>query len=189
MESINKNTMYFYQYLKDNGLTPDNYKNVLELGQSVPESISRYLMDEDCNQYLLSEKVYYTELLEYKIKGARGWLNNNNMFIPKSIMADEYFNYNNLSIRENIFDDYDIPSINSFDVIVCMGISNDMSQTIYLNQDKYFGLCYDKNDMSQRITHIYRLYETLRNQLNGYELITDTDSSSDKEFILLKRKN
>ena len=188
MKSINKNTIYFYKYLKDNGLTPDKYKNVLELGQSVINSVSQYF-DNEYEQYLLSERVYYTELIEYKIKGARGWLNNNEIFVPKSIMADEYFNFDNLSREEDIFDDYDIPSINSFDVVVCMGISKDLLQTIKLSQDKYFGLCYDKNDVNQRIIHIYRVYEILRNKLNGYELITDTDSKNNKEFILLKRKN
>lgn len=63
---------------------------MLELNNSVPESLSKYL--RDFSQFLLSEKVEYCELDEYGIKGASGHLTfQSGIFIPKSLEADSYF--------------------------------------------------------------------------------------------------
>ena len=61
------NDEIFLDYLIANGFQSQNYKNILELIQSVPNSISKYL--KDYRQFLLAEKIDYSELVSYKIKG------------------------------------------------------------------------------------------------------------------------
>ena len=54
------------------GFNPNNYEKILELLQSAPLSLSKDLTKY--NPYLLSDKVVYSELDEYGINGAYGYL-------------------------------------------------------------------------------------------------------------------
>ena len=72
------------EYMILNGFSPRSYHNILELNQTVNNSLSKYL--KEYKQFLLSTKVNYQELLEHNIKGARGYLDRNDgIVIPKSI--------------------------------------------------------------------------------------------------------
>lgn len=93
MEKID--SLLMLKYMISEGFNPNNYKRILELSQSVPNSISKDLV-EFCNQYLLSKKVIYSELDAYSIDGAVGYVENNNVFVPKTIYNDERFLHNHI---------------------------------------------------------------------------------------------
>ncbi len=182
----NKNSVYFLRYLLEIGFNPDNYSGILELGQSAPNSLSRYLTVY--NQYLISKKVDYDELAHYDMNGAFGYVSEGEIFVPKTLANDKHFYYDSPKViyRRHV---YSYPSIDDFSSIICYGYSIDLNQTLKSKQDKYFGLCIDKNDVNQRYIHFYRLLESIKCHLDGYELINDEDRKTNKEFILLKRKN
>lgn len=65
-----KDTLLILEFMINNGFNPKEYRNILELVQSAPSSISRYL--NGCKQFLLSNKVNYSELEQLGIDGANG---------------------------------------------------------------------------------------------------------------------
>ena len=181
-QKSNENTIYFLGYLLENGFNLNNYSGILELGQSVPNSLSRYLAVY--NQYLLSRKVDYNELTQYGINGAYGYVEHEEITISKPLMNVHHI----LCDVPYKGHSYSYPSVSKFDSIICHGYSEDLAQALKLKQDKYFGLCIDKSQIDQKFTHFYRLLVAMKHYLDNYELITDEDTKSNKEFILLKRK-
>lgn len=67
---LDKDTLLILGLMINNGFDPGEYHNILELVQSVPSSISRYL--KAYKQFLLSTKVNYSELEQLGINGANG---------------------------------------------------------------------------------------------------------------------
>jgi len=76
MENIDSlksgDSLLFLDFLLDNGFNPFGGNNVLELILSVSNSVLKKL--KDCNQFLLSLIVNYSEMEEFGIMGARGHL-------------------------------------------------------------------------------------------------------------------
>ena len=89
INNTRKESYLFLKYLLEEGkFNPNNYEGILELGQSVPNSLSKYL--RDFNQYLLSKKVVYEELDSLGLNGAYGYLEQG-IFVPKSLENDKHF--------------------------------------------------------------------------------------------------
>lgn len=87
---MTENTRIFLDFLIDNGFNPENYRNILEIIQSVPNSVSKYL--KNYPQFLLSEKVDYSELISHQLKGANGYIDKNGrIIVPKTEEGDKYF--------------------------------------------------------------------------------------------------
>ncbi len=191
MEIINssKNSVLFLKYIIEEGkFNPDNYKGILELGQSVPSSISQFLTEY--KQYLLSKKVDYDRLEEFGIEGANGYLEYNGICVPKSLKNDNYF-IDNAPKVPYARHGYNIPSINEFDSIVCEGRTIDLFNACWHDADIFIGYC---TNLSNE-----RELEFNRNAFNQYldsvdvtnfeyEMMKDTDSKKDKEYCLLRRK-
>ncbi len=190
-----KNSMLFLQYLIANGFNPNNYNEILELGQSVPNSLSQFLTI--FRQYLLSRKVIYSELDKYEMNGAFGYMQQGEIYVPKTPENDQHFLYEAPKVPYNRYY-YSYPCINEFDVIICEGLDVSLSQTTKLRQDKYYGLCLDAINEKDSYAEDARRKKlialgTLLNSMNSsdrnsYELALDEDKKLGKEFYLIKKQ-
>lgn len=193
----NENSVLFLEYIIEIGkFNPNNYGRILELGQSVPNSMSIFL--KNYRQYLLSSDVQYHELDEYGIDGAFGYIKQNEIFVPKSLENDEHFIYN---APKSLFPrhGYDYPTINKFDSIICEGLNANLLDIVGLNQDKFFGVCIDlidnknanREQLHRRIQQLSAI-GTLLNFMNSgsrdkFEISHDIVSEKSKELYLIKK--
>lgn len=195
------NDEIFLDYLIANGFQPQNYKNILELIQSVPNSISKYL--KDYRQFLLSEKIDYSELVSYQIKGANGYLNKRGrIVVPTSEAGDEYFKNltKKLKIRSNQKIPYFYPIISEFDALIAyydltldqqVIVDQIVNASIPLIENNYIGFIADTKDQDQ-ITKTIAIFSILlevikSNSRQDYTMIHDTVSNQGKELYLIKR--
>lgn len=186
----NNDSKLFYDFINANGFNPENYNQILELVQSAPNSMSQYL--KEYKQFLLSEKVKYSELDEYGIKGAKGYLETyGTIRVYKTLEADNYFQfYGARSLYGK--HGYNYPDISEFDtgVVFMDEFSRDeVSEIIKLSCTKNFpnmfiGFVSDKNDkaLSFKENSLKRLSDIF-----SYHMVHDTDTEKDKEFYLMKR--
>ena len=175
------NTLLFFEFLRANGFSPNNYEGILELLQSAKDSLSKYLIY--FNHYLLSEKVRCDELYTYGINGGNGYIDKNGI----TLIEKPYIN-----LKQN----HECPSIDKFGSIICYHEDFDMEIKricimFYIPKDKFFGFITDKNDETLKTK--LSIYKNLLECVNGienkeYELIHDSITSYDKEFYLVKRK-
>lgn len=185
----------FLDFMLANGFNPNNYSKILELIQSVPDSLSKYLNDYE--QFLLSKKVEYPDLERYDVKGALGYIDNDNgIIVPKTFEADEYFNFHKPKVPYHVHG-YIYPSILDFDSVVALHDwdSNSVGQlksTLYYPIENYYlGFITDKFDANLGIkVDYYRLLLDVINKKNigEHTIIHDTITSEDKELYLIKRK-
>lgn len=189
-----RDSLLMLKYMISEGFNPDNYERILELLQSAPLSLSKNL--KDYNPYLLSDKVVYSELDEYGIDGAYGYLENSEIMVPKSIYNDNHFLY---SPEKRLYQkhSYGTPSINEFDAAVFVEDSlEEKTDKIYktisnsLNfKSSYFGFI---TEMYPKIDHgdqrlVYVFHQSM-NQLNNYKLSYETISEENKKLYLIKKK-
>ena len=146
----NINSALFLKYIKSYGFDPICYNNILELFQSVKGSMSQFL--SSYKTYLLSSSVNYDELDKFKMNGALGYIEKDNICIPKNLVNDDRF-YKKLNMEGN----YLKPNINDFDVIIANGISSQLYNISRFNQDIYLGICIDSNNKSK--DSIFRIYK------------------------------
>lgn len=202
MERID--SLLMLEYMISEGFNPNNYERILELSQSAPNSISKDLV-EFCNQYLLSKKVIYSELDAYGIDGAVGYVENNNIFVPKTIYNDERFLHTPVR-RLYTKHSYGIPSIDEFgatifyqDSILGGEFSDILTNTLGI-EEKFFGFITqkDRNTKNEKFLNEEFLNEEFflhisvgslnQRSRNEYELTHDTISKENKELYLIKRK-
>lgn len=193
IEKITESTLVL-EYMLSNGFNPNNSKGILELLQSAPESMSKYL--KNYNQYLLSNKVKYNELENYGIKGACGYLDGEGINVPKSLESDAYF-YDSPILRIKRIG-YKLPSLDEFDTIIFSGLWDRLETPRILQLAKYddfnrlFGFACDFHDeqLSQKLK-IFKLFlETLNDHSNKeFEIVHDTVSRKNKELFLIKEKD
>lgn len=199
---MTENTRIFLDFLIDNGFNPENYRNILEIIQSVPNSVSKYL--KNYPQFLLSEKVDYSELISYQIKGANGYIEKNGrIIVPKTEEGDKYFKdlAKNLKLYCNKKIPYYYPIISEFDSLIAyydlnreqqISINQIVNATIPLIEDKYIGFIADTNSQ-EKITKNIAIFSILlevikSNSRQDYTMIHDTINSQGKELYLIKRK-
>lgn len=186
----NNDSKLFYDFIRSNGFNPENYHQTLELIQSVPNSMSQYL--REYKQFLLSRRVNYSELVEYDIKGALGYLEYDfTITVPKTLEADDYFRYHRAKLPYTPHG-YIYPAISEFDTgIVFMDDFShyEVSEIFKLSCAKFFpnmfiGFVTDKNDkkLGFKEKSLLRLSNTFY-----YSMVHDTDSEKGKEYYLIKR--
>ena len=135
------NAKLLLDYLIANGFNPHNYKNILELVQSVPNSISKYLVLYP--EFLLSDKVSYQDLVKYDIKGANGTLTPKGIIVSETIAANNYFSNSNNEC-------YNYPNIFDFNAVITNGFTTNedliqiLNSFLYPIKDRYYGLVLDK---------------------------------------------
>ncbi len=199
---MSSNTRIFLDFLIDNGFNPENYKNILEIIQSVPNSLSKYL--QYYPQFLLSKKVDYSELISHQIKGANGYIDKKGgIVVPKTEEGDKYFK--DLALQLKLYCQkkipYYYPIISEFDSLIAyydlnkeqqISIDQIVNATIPLIEDKYIGFIADTKNQEQinKNLEIFSiLLEVIKsNSRQDYTMIHDTVSSQEKELYLIKRK-
>ena len=192
----NKEPLLFFEFLIENGFNPNNYKNILELNNSVSESISKYI--NKYPQFLLSSKVEYNELLKYNVKGARGWIEEKTgIVVPKTVVATEYFrkiNSENKSQR-HIFD---YPGISDFNSVIAYHnwTQEDLKQIIsilnYPTENYYIGFMTEFNDINlKEKLEFYRLILKVINEtaMTEHELVYESIRSKNKKLYLIRKKD
>ena len=195
-----ENSRLFYEFMTSNDFHPNNYENILELNQSVDESISKYL--KNYKQFLLSNKVNYDKLEKTEIKGAKGYIDvYDGIVVPKSINADTYFlNHNTKTLYSR--HGYIYPSINEFDSIISYNDLitydnvniDDLKTTLYhltTNKDYYTGFIANKYDekLKLKLTIYEMIMDTLSIVTNSdYKIAHDSISNTNKEFYLIRKK-
>lgn len=184
----NINSALFLQYIEAYGFNPSNYGTILELVQSAKGSMSQFL--RKYNQYLLSDKVSYTELDELGINGALGYFSETGICIPKSLQSDYHFFYRPVK-RLYTPHSYSYPDFYETDVIIANGISSDVNNIIGHPQDIYLGFCMDEANENLGVS--LERYECLLDLINRqsrseYVFEHDKISSKSKELCLIRKK-
>lgn len=189
-----KDSLLMLKYMISEGFNPNNYERILELLQSAPLSLSKNLTEY--NPYLLSDKVVYSELDEYGIDGAYGYLEDSEILVPKSIYNDNHFLYSPVK-RLYPKHSYSAPTIDEFGTVIFLEDTlEEKTNEIYnaiknsLNfKDLYFGFItemYPQIDYGdQRLVYVFH---QLMNQSDGYKLSYETISEENKKLYLIKKK-
>lgn len=173
-----QNRRLLWQYMQENGFIKEEY-HVLELLQSVPNSISLYLKDD--SQFLLSEKVSPADLEYFHVKGAKG-----------SLDAKE-----GIKIPEPIQDGL-IPSISNFDTLVANCDFSTYQKTqlltaisLYPMKNNYLGFVSECGDakLREKIEYWFQLLELINvNSSNEHIFVHDTFHKEGKELYLIRKK-
>lgn len=182
------------EYMVTEGFNPNNYNKILELLQSAPDSISKYLAKY--NQFLLSKNVIYPQLEDYAIEGAYGYLTEEGIFVPKTLENDRHFLEEAPKVPYKRHS-YSYPQIDEFDVTIFLEnlvTFRTLDAIIYsskLIKDNYFGFVLDNSeDQLKNIDLINRCFNIVRNNSanSDYELAHETLSREDKQIYLIKKK-
>lgn len=200
--NMDKNSLFkilkaylFQDYITNHGFNPNNYEQILELNQDVLGSISIYL--KDYQQFLLSTKVDYSHLHEFDILGAKGYVESNGIYVPKSIEADNHFFGGYLPKVPYKRHWYAYPKIGEdfceYDVTISNGIANEDNFDLILksNMDLYLGDVLDitdknyKNKRKQLLNTLKNIKDNSNIDLN---ISTDKNSYNNIECILLSRR-
>ena len=188
-----KDSLLMLKYMVSEGFNPNNSERVLELLQSAPLSLSKNLTEY--NPYLLSDKVVYSELDEYGIDGAHGYLENSEIMVPKSIYNDNRFLHSVQRLHPK--HSYGVPTIDEFGTVIFFEDSvEEKTNEIYnaiknsLNfKDLYFGFITEMYPLidygDQRLVYVFH---QLMNQSDGYKLSYETISEENKKLYLIKKK-
>ena len=186
------NSLLFMQFLAENKFNPENYYKILELIQSVPNSLSQYLTG--FGQFLLSEKVDYQKLEENDIKGAHGHLTDTGIYIPKSNSADNYFLRSHVKIPYKRHG-YAYPNMSDVDSIILYVdnkvMKEDLEQIkeaiLYPVFDKYLGFITTKEEKEEKL---YQELLQIINQWSREEYLLSHEEMKDenKEFYLIRKK-
>lgn len=189
-----KDSLLMLKYMLSEGFNPNNYERMLELLQSAPLSLSKNLTEY--NPYLLSKKVVYSELDEYGIDGAYGYLEDSEIMVPKSIYNDDRFLYSPVR-RLYPKHSYGVPTIDEFGTVIFFedsleGKTNEIYNAIKnsLNfKNLYFGFI---TEMYPQIDHgdqrLVYVFHQLMNQSGSYKLSYETISEENKKLYLIKKK-
>lgn len=196
----NELSRMFLEFMFVNKFQPEYYSNILELIQSVPNSLSQYLTNY--NQFLLSEQVVYVDLENYKISGAHGYIDKNEgIVVPKSIEADTYFRDHQNKVPYKQIPRYIYPMITDFDSIISYydwtGVKDRKllgqitSSMYFLTQNHYTGFILNKDDeiLKEKLDIISNMLEGInKSSSQEHILVHDTISSINKEFYLIKKR-
>lgn len=196
----NEISRMFLEFMFVNNFQPKNYDNILELIQSVPNSLSQYLTNY--KQFLLSEQVSYVDLKNYEINGARGYIDKNEgIVIPKSTEADGYFRERQGKVFDKQIPRYVHPPITEFNSTISyynwtsftdLRVLRQISSSLYFPfEDYYIGFIINKNDdyLEEKRDVILNILEGVNiSSSNIHTLAHDTVSDINKEFYLIKKR-
>lgn len=187
--------LFFKEYMESQGFRQNHYEQILELNQDVLGSVS--LLLNNYQQFLLSSKVTYDDLHRANIMGAYGYVEENGLFVPKTIEADAHFFGGYLPKVPYKRHWYEYPKIGEdfceYDVTISKGISKEDNFDLILKSDMDLFL----GDVLVKNTEDYEIQrQQLLNQLNqikdnsrdNFCISYDYNSTTNSEFILLSRK-
>lgn len=195
-----ENSKIFLEFMFANKFQPEYYSNILELIQSVPNSLSQYLTNY--KQFLLSEQVSYVDLENYKVFGARGYIDKNEgIVVPKSIEADAYFRKRQDKVPDKQVPRYIYPMVTDCDSIISYydwtAITNGKllgqvtSSMHFPVRNHYTGFILNKDDenLKEKVDIISNMLEGInKSSSQEHTLAHDTISSINKEFYLIKKR-
>ncbi len=197
----NELSRLFLEFMFVNNFQPENYANILELIQSVPNSLSQYLTNYE--QFLLSKQVSYTDLENYKINGAHGYMDKDEgIIVPKSLEADEYFRKKQEKVPDKQIPRYIYPTITDFNSIIFYYDWSKITNLELLKQvitssfyfqfkNYYIGFIANKDDenLKEKVSIISDILKGI-NIISSQEhtLAYDTISDINKEFYLIKKR-
>ena len=188
LNTDNMDSSIFLEYIKSYGFDENNYNKILELYQTPKKSISQFLSRN--NTFLLAPSIKdCNEFNEMNIKGACGYLNKNEIKIPKTLKNDEILLRNKTLSKENKVL-YSIPNINEFDCIIGNGISKDLKKIGLFSQDEFIGFCLDfDNKKTKQILEEYKnVFKLLKELDDKYIFEYDSLYRQGKQLCLIKRK-
>lgn len=189
------NAYLFKEYIMSLGFNPERYDQILELNQGVIGSLSILL--KNYRQFLLSTKVKYSELHEFGIYGANGYVSQDGIFVPKSLEADEHFFGGYLPKVPYIRHWYEYPKMDDdfceYDVTVSNGFSQEDRFDLVMKSDMdlFLGDVLDmsledyKANRSQLLTKLSKMVD----DSSDLRLSIDSDCKLQKEYVLLSRRN
>lgn len=191
----NMNSALFLGFIKRHGFNPENYGMIVELVQNAPASMSQFL--KEYKQFLLSEKVNYSDINKLGIKGAQGYLGEDELVIPRTPANDVYFK--NLYINQNKKAPgkhlkYPHLVLEKNDVIIANGFVTDLFNLINVQQDIYVGYCLDDSDINLGYQNngYYQLFDFLDKKYPDDYSLTETtlnDGPGKNKQLLLIEKN
>ena len=183
----------FLEYLESQKFNPEFYEKILELNQGVDTSISRWL--EGDNQFLLSTKVDYQDIIDSGIRGAYGYVREDGIYVPKTLEGDRYFFGGHLPKVLYPRYSYEYPALREdrcdYDAVVSKGLSKEDKFDLIINSNMNLFLG-DVLDLSSedyeevRKELVCKLYR-LRSDNYNMSITAERDSSNNKEYILLSR--
>ena len=196
----NEFSRMFLEFMFENKFQPEYYSSILELIQSVPNSLSQYLTNY--KQFLLSEQVSYADLENYKISGARGYIDKNEgIVVPKNIEADAYFRNHQDKVPDKQIPRYIYPTVTDFDSIISYydwtaitdgKLLRQLTSSIYFPvQNHYAGFILNKDDedLKEKVVIIFDILDGINKSYSQeHTLAHDTISSISKEFYLIKKR-
>ena len=183
----------FLEYLESQKFNPEFYEKILELNQGVDTSISSFL--EGDNQFLLSTKVDYQDIIDSGICGAYGYVREDGIYVPKTLEGDRYFFGGHLPKVLYPRYSYEYPALREdrcdYDVVVSKGLSKEDKFDLIINSNLslFLGDVLDLNDEDYKEVRkelVCRLYK-IRSDNYNMSITAERDSSSNKEYILLSR--
>lgn len=193
------NAWMFLTFMIENGFDYQNCKKILELIQSVPNSMSRYL--KDYNQFLLSQQVSYSDLATYGVAGACGYLDKDNGILAYNCtLDDEDFRDYLETVSDKQAPKYVYPDITEFDSVIAyldwtsfedVSLLKQIVATIkYQIPKKYVGFIADKDEaIYEKVGVFSRILEAINlKSSDEYMLVHDTVSSKNKELYLIKKR-
>lgn len=193
MKKLIKSYM-FKEYIESEGFNIGKYKQLLELNQDVLGSLSILL--KGYPQFLLSTRVNYNELHSARINGANGFVEKDELFVPKSLEADDHFFGGYLPKVPYIRHWYEYPAISQnfceYDVTISNGISKEDQFDLILHSDMdlFLGDVLDMSDENYQENKKQLLMKLLqmRDSCTGLNISDEYDHKLGKEYILLSRK-
>ena len=174
------------RFLASNNIYLPNYEQILELNTSVSEAIA--ISTKEYTQFLLSSKVNYYELYKEGLKGGRGFIDANEIIIPKSLDGDDYFlNYAKPIVPYQIHG-YIFPrDLREFDLTISQGISEQdfLLQAIAKGNITNYTI-YDILDLDdyEKIKQIEQQIQRMRNFNIEFEMNYETEAN--QGYYLLK---
>lgn len=174
-----------------NGVNPGSYQGgILELGKSVPESLSKYI--GDYKPFLLSKSVDYDELYEYSLYGAKGYLEDGELVITEEALSDK--NKVDFPFEWREFKN-SVPKLDDFDV-VCSYIDTDSSladedffNNVFRleNQELYMSFIFDREKVLAPEHKLIEEYFYSLGREMFYYVCADNLPDDDKRVYLVKK--
>lgn len=183
----------FLQYLESQKFNPEFYEKILELNQGVYTSLSSFL--EGDNQFLLSTKVDYQEVIDSGIRGAYGYVREGGIYVPKSSEGDRYFLGGHLPKVLYPRYSYEYPILREdrcdYDAVVSKGLSKEDKFDLIINSNMalFLGDVLDLTAENYEETRKELVCKLYRLKSDSFNMIinTERDSANNKEYVLLSR--
>lgn len=186
MNSENYEEMY-YSYLLMNGFNPKKYDKVLEIGTKEKKALSSKIVGPET--FLLSDDLDYSKMVELGLFGARGYIDNDGINIPKSIETDSFMRYHGAPMLR-IGSTLSSPTLSDFDAIICPATYERLLYLLSIKKDMFIGVCMHSFDPKLRLAKLniehFRLVVQSMYRIN-MEYSKETFDRGMKQIHLLKK--